>query len=101
MSKECLITGRKTDSLCKNFPLSSEGRVLLKQLVEAYNNKLLENFKEGLKERQKESGDNPILKDTYLARYSPKINIKDALVSLTYEKESDLRNMLEELRSVK
>lgn len=41
---KCVITGKETSTLTKNVPLSKEGRVLLEELTDKYNQELEKMF---------------------------------------------------------
>lgn len=46
---KCVLTGKETNMLTRNIPLSREGRSLVKKLKEKYHDILLESTKEELR----------------------------------------------------
>lgn len=86
MSK-CLLTGEDTVNKTNGFPLSRDGRLLLIEVTNKYNDKLEEEFIESFKEASSVVTDDAIETARKLA---PKVSKHDILKMLIKKTEEEL-----------
>lgn len=86
MSK-CLLTGDETNNKTNNFPLSTKGRLLLVDVTNKYNDKLLDKFLESYKKTGSNLSDDAI---ESVKRLAPKLSKHDMLKMLSEESEEEI-----------
>lgn len=72
---KCVLTGKETNMLTCNIPLSREGRSLANQLRQKYHNKILESTKEELRQQ----GYSDELLDPVAEKLSLKLSVRAIL----------------------
>lgn len=84
---KCVVTGKETLNKTKNFPLSREGRGLLKDIKNKYNYLLKEKFINSFKEKSGNDSEETLEAVSQLA---PRMSDHDMLKMLDKETQEDL-----------
>lgn len=97
---KCAITKSETTRMTKSIPLSRGGKQLLVIITKAYNEKLEENFKAGVRASEEKEGKIP-MSDELLSKLAPKVSSHKVLKAFASDNLSkDLKACAKEVLEV-
>lgn len=85
--RNCIITGDETENKTNGFPLSRDGRLMLIDITNRYNDKLKDKFVESFIEKSGNESEETL---KAVSKLAPKISKHDMLKMLDKESEEEL-----------